>query len=194
MNVTNNSMNNNPSFGRIIKTKKLYDRLCAAGNSDRIEFVINSQRTNPAADIIMTDTNVYVKDNKTGDLFFPTGKILQWVSNPKYTDFIEYELEKKSALQKETRDAAALKKLHYLGSKMKWNGFLNFSIIKNYFEKKSPTSYVVEQAVISKQGIRNKPDAYLGSEAGEFDKIISKFNACLDIAHDIKSKSIKDAD
>jgi len=182
MNITNHTQANRPSFGNVIiqrNARPMLEQIVKSGAGCFVNDVIKSQENNNAADIIVTADKILVRDKITGDEFIPTGRTLQNEMNANGSRVREIELEPNSSIQPEL-DSFDRHERDFLGTKREKRGFLNYAIVDRLFERTSPNSYIVEHKPI---GYNNKPDSYLFPY--EDNVVVDKFNACIDIAHDI---------
>lgn len=190
MNITNYTLQNRPSFGNVIiqkgvqNAKPMLAHIVNSSSGCFLNDVIKSQEKNNAADIIVTAEKIFVKDKATGDEFIPTGRVLQDEMNAGGSRVREIELEPNSARQPELTDSVDIYERDYLGTKREKRGFMHYALVEKFFERLSPNSYIVEHKPI---GYNNKPDSYLYPYGD--DVVVDKFNACIDIAHDIYAKA-----
>jgi len=192
MNLVNNTQTS-PSFGNIIVAKgandgrKVVEKLVRSGYSagDRLAEIFRNNEKNFAADILISSDKIAVRNKITGEEFIPTGNILSSVKNANGSHIKEIELAQNSSRQPELTDSFALQERNFLGTKTERVGFLNYSVVDNYFQRKSPNSYIVEHS----QNSATIPETYLYRNVDEPEKLVSQFNACLDIAKDIYAKA-----
>jgi len=192
MNIVNN-MQTSPTFGNIIVAKgsndgrKIVKELVRSGcgNGERLIKIFENNEKNFAADILISSDKISVINKITGEEFIPTGKLLSRVKNANGDCIKEIELAQNSAHQPELTDKFELQQRNFLGTKTKKVGFLNFEVVDDFFQRKSPDSYIVEQRLNN-----NMPECYLSQNLDKCDAINNQFNACLDIAADIYSKAL----
>lgn len=194
MNVNQvNSYNYNPQFGNIVVEKggeKLLKQFVKEGNLENLTKIFKEAENNFAADIFVNENNVGVLDKITGKKYLPTGKLLQQ-EHSKFALFKEAELLEGSSKQAiPERDAGEGLPYLYLGEKDVSDGgfFSEAKFVDTYFEPQKESSYIIKEQHNNSvgDGYYKNNRLYYTSEDDHIRQVISKFNAALEIARDIK--------
>lgn len=194
MKVMSTTTNNyNPQFGNVIVEKggeRLLKQIVKEGNISELSRVFKEAKENFAADIFVGENEIGVLDKLTGKKYFPSGKLLQ-KGESNLAVFKEAELLEGSSKQtipaKDTNDVFDYL---YLGQKDVSDGgfFSEPKYVDDFFKPQKDSSYIIRQ---ERKGYNSDaiyaPEGRLYTdEESPVHQLVNKFNAAIQIAHDIK--------
>ena len=194
MNVTQvNSNNYKPQFGNVIIEKggkNVLKQLVREGNTWELSKVFKEAKENFAADIFVGDNGIGVLDKLTGKKYFPSGKLLQ-KGESDLAVFKEAELLDGSSKQAiPAKDSSDVFDYLYLGEKDVSDGgfFSEPKFVNDYFKPQKESSYIIRQ---ERKGYRSRAlyeseSRLFADEESPVHQLVTKFNAAIQIAHDIK--------
>lgn len=193
MNVNSVSSNNyHPQFGNVIVEKggeKILKQLIKEGNVEYLSDIFTKARKNFAADVYIGEGGIGVLDKITGNKYVPTGRILQ-KRQSEIAKFKEVELLEGSSKQAIPEyDARGQFEYLYLGEKDISDGgfFTRPQYVDDYFTPKKESSYIIRQK--NNYMDEGPKERLYASNDGFGKQLVEKFNAALEIAHDIQAKA-----